>query len=79
MAMYHTHHTHTCGHIVHTESETHTDTHTFSYIHERKWSSFCAYLQDELEADDNLTLEQRLALAGGSTLEGVGDAVGNSR
>lgn len=37
----------------------------------------CPYLQDQLEADDNLTLEQRLALAGGSTLEGVGDAVGS--
>ncbi len=35
------------------------------------------YLQDQLEADDNLTMEQRLALAGGSALEGVGDAVGS--
>ena len=34
------------------------------------------YLQDQLDADDDLTMEQRLALAGGSALEGVGDAVG---
>ena len=30
-----------------------------------------------MEADENLTMEQRLALAGGSALEGVGDAMGN--
>lgn len=38
---------------------------------------FALYVQDQLEADDNLTPEQRLALAGGSALKGVGDAVGS--
>ena len=32
--------------------------------------------QDQLEADDNLSLKQRLALAGGSAVEGVGDVTG---
>ena len=32
--------------------------------------------QDQLEADDDLSLKQRLALAGGSAVEGVGDVTG---
>ena len=39
------------------------------------------YTQDQLEADEDLSLKQRLVLAGGSAVEGVGevteiDAVG---
>ena len=33
-------------------------------------------LQDQLEADEDLSLKQRLALAGGSAVEGVGDVTG---
>ena len=37
----------------------------------------CVGSQDQLTADEDLSMEQRLALAGGSALEGVGKVTDN--